>query len=128
DGGLKPPRPKGLEPGRGMSDTMYIGDDGVLMGHRLVPETKMKAYGRPPKVLPRSPGHDEEWIGACRGGPPAGSDFVKHSGVLSEMCLLGNVALRAGKRIVWDGPAMKITNDEEANRLLRREYREGWTL
>ncbi|NQT88124.1 Gfo/Idh/MocA family oxidoreductase, partial [bacterium] len=51
DGGLKPPRPKGLEPGRGMSDTMYIGDDGVLMGHRLVPETKMKAYGRPPKVL-----------------------------------------------------------------------------
>jgi predicted dehydrogenase len=48
DGGLKPPRPKQLETGRRMSDVTYIGDDGTLMGHRLVPETKMQSYGRPP--------------------------------------------------------------------------------
>ena len=128
DGGLMPPRPPGLEPGRRMADVTYVGDKGTLMGHRLVPETKMKAYGRPPRVLPRSPGHDQEWINACRGGPPSGSDFVRHSGVLTEMCLLGNVALRAGKRILWDGPKVRITNDEGANRLLRREYREGWEV
>ena len=128
DGGLKPPRPKGLEPGRRMGDVTYIGDRGILMGHRLVPEAKMKAYGRPPRVLPRSPGHDREWISACRGGAPAGSDFVKHSGALTEMCLLGNVALRAGKKIEWDGAKMKVTNDEAANRYLHREYRKGWSL
>jgi predicted dehydrogenase len=128
DGGLKPPRPKGLEPGRGMDDMIYVGEKGTLMGHRLIPESRMKAYGRPPKMLPRSPGHHKEWIDACRGGPPAGSNFIDHAGLLTEVCLLGNVALRAGKLITWDGAKMKVTNDEQANRFLRREYRQGWTL
>jgi predicted dehydrogenase len=128
DGGLKPPRPKGLEPGRRIADVTYIGDQGVLMGHRLVPESRMKAYGRPPRILPRSPGHYKEWVDACRGGPPAGADFVRHAGLLTEICMLGNVALRAGKELFWDGPAMRITNDENANRFLGRAYREGWSL
>ena len=128
DGGLKPPRPKDLEPGRRMSDVTYLGEKGAIMGHRLIPETKMQSYGRPPKTLPRSPGQDNEFVNACRGGPPAGSDFVNHSGLLSEVCMLGNVALRAGKRLEWDGPNMKVTNDEAANQYLQREYREGWSL
>lgn len=128
DGGLKPPRPKELEPGRRMDDVIYIGEKGTLMGHRLIPESRMKAYGRPPQRLPRSPGHHKEWIDACRGGPPAGSNFVDHGGLLTEVCLLGNVALRAGIKIAWDGPNFKITNDQAANRLLHREYRSGWSL
>ncbi len=128
DGGLKPPRPRELEPGRRMADVTYIGDAGTLMGHRLIPESRMKAHGRPPKVLPRSPGHDREWIAACRGGPPAGADFVRHSGLLTETCLLGNVALRAGTKLAWDGPALKITNVPAANRLLHRDCRDGWSL
>ena len=128
DGGLRPPRPRELEPGRRMADVTYIGEKGALMGHRLIPESKMKRYGRPPRKLPRSPGHHKEWIDACRGGPPAGSDFVKHAGLLSEVCMLGNVAVRAGRKLLWDGPRMKITNDENANRLLHRQYRKGWTL
>jgi len=129
DGGLQPPPPKDLEPGRRMSDVTYIGENGTLMGHRLIPESAMQSYGVPPKTLPRSPGHDEEWVAACRGGPPAGSNFVDHSGLLSEVCMLGNVAVRAaGKRLEWDGPNLKITNDEAANQLLHREYREGWSL
>ena len=130
DGGLKPPRPKALGPGRGMADVTYLGTKAALMGHRLIPESKMKAYRRPAKDkrLPLSPGHHEEWISACRGGPPAGSDFVRHSGLLSEVCMLGNVALRAGKKLLWDGPNMKVTNDGSANRLLHRPYRKGWTL
>jgi hypothetical protein len=128
DGGLKPPRPEELEPGRYMSDTIYIGDKGKLMGHRLIPETKMKAYGRPPRTLARSVGHDKEWVDACRGGTSAGSDFVNHSGLLTEVCMLGNVALRAGAKLQWDGANMKVTNHKAANQYLHREYRKGWTL
>ncbi len=128
DGGEMPPRPKDLEEGRRVSGEIYIGESGTLMGHRLVPESRMKVYGRPPTVLPRSVGQDKEWVDACRGGSPAGSDFVAHSGLLAETCLLGNVALRAGKRLEWDGPGCKITNDPAANDLLQREYRKGWTL
>jgi predicted dehydrogenase len=128
NGGLLPPPPKYLEPGRKMAGDLYIGETGTLMGHRIVPESRMQEYGRPPKVLPRSVGHDKEFVDACRGGEPAGSDFVAHSGLLTETALLGNVALRAGKRLEWDGPSCKITNDAEANALLHREYREGWML
>lgn len=128
DGGLKPPFPRDLEATRGMGDVIYLGDQGTLMGHRLTPESKMKAYGRPPKRLPRSVGHYKEWVDACRGGPPAGSNFVDHSGLLTETCLLGNVAVRAGKKLTWDGPNCRITNDESANQLLHRTYRDGWVL
>lgn len=128
DGGFEPPRPKGLEPGRRTAGVIYIGDQGTLMGHRLVPESRMQSYGRPPKVLPRSPGQYKEWINACRGGAPAGSDFVAHGGLLTETPLLGNIAMRVGKKLEWDGPNMKFANDPVANQYLHRKYRDGWTL
>jgi len=98
------------------------------MGHRLIPESQMKAYGRPPRKLPRSKGHFEEFVDACRGGPPAGANFPDHAGVLTETCMLSNAALHAGKKLEWDGPNMKFTNDASASRFLTREYREGWSL
>ncbi|MHB1037892.1 MAG: Gfo/Idh/MocA family protein, partial [Pirellulales bacterium] len=128
DGDRTAPRPKDLEPDRRPAGDLYLGEKGTLMEHRLIPESRMKAYGRPPKVLPRSVGHDKEWIDACRGGPPAGSDFVAHGGLLTEICLLGMVAMRAGKKLQWDGPKLRFTNDEAANQYLQREYRKGWTL
>ncbi|MCL5096191.1 MAG: Gfo/Idh/MocA family oxidoreductase [Candidatus Omnitrophica bacterium] len=128
DGGLRPPRPPELEPDDPMQDTIYIGEKGKLMGDRLIPESRMEHYRKPPKTLPRSPGHYKEFVDACRGGPPAGSNFVDHAGLLSEVCLLGNVAVRAQKKLQWDGPNLRITNDEAANRLLQREYRQGWSL
>ncbi len=128
DGGLKPAYPKDLEPNRGMGDVTYLGDKGTLMGHRIIPESKMKTYGKPPQRLPRSVGHYKEWVDACRGGPPAGANFVDHAGLLTEVCMLGNVALRAGKKLAWDGPNLRVTNDEAANGFLQREYRSGWTL
>jgi hypothetical protein len=98
------------------------------MGHRLIPESKMQSFGRPPRVLPRSVGHDKEWVDACRGGEPAGSDFVAHSGLLTETALLGNIAMCSGKKLLWDGPNLRFTNDEAANAQLQREYRDGWVL
>jgi predicted dehydrogenase len=128
DGGLKPPRPSELEPDDVMRDIIYIGDKGKLMGDRLIPESRMEAYKRPPKTLPRSPGHLQEWVAACRGGPPAGSNFPDHGGLLTEVCLLGNIAARAQKKLLWDPVKLEFKNDAAATKLLRREYRKGWSL
>jgi predicted dehydrogenase len=128
DGGLKPPHPKDRELNKGVSYPIYIGDEGTLMGHRLIPDSKMKSYGQPPKIFERSPGHFDEWVNACRGGDAPGSNFVDHAGLLTETCLLGNVALNVGCKLIWDGPKLQVTNSNEANRFLHREYRDGWTL
>jgi predicted dehydrogenase len=128
DGGLQPPRPLELDPDERPGDVLYIGDKGKLMGQRLIPDARMDSYRKPPPTLPRSPGHYHEWVAACRGGPPAGANFVDHAGLLTEMCLLGNVAVRAQKKLLWDGPNLRITNDTAANKLLHRDYRPGWHL
>ena len=129
DGGLRPPRPPELEAGRPWGGgVLYVGDRGKMMGHRLIPEARMREFGKPPQILPRSPGHYREFVDACRGGPPAGSNFVDHSGLLSEVCMLGNVAVRAQKKLLWDGPGMKVTNDLAANAFLGRESRAGWSM
>ena len=128
DGGLKPFRPPEFDDDDVLQDVLYIGDKGELMGNRLVPDSRMESYKLPPKTLPRSPGHYEEWIKACGGGPPAGSNFVDHSALVTEVCLLGNIAVRRDKKLLWDGTNHRFTNDQSANKLLRREYRQGWTL
>ncbi len=128
DSGFTPPRPRELEPGRSIQSPIYVGDKGTLMNYLLIPESKRKAYGQAPKVLPRSPGQYQEWINACRGGEPAGSDFARHSGLLTETPLLGNIAMRVGGKLMWDGPRLNITNDPSANQFLYREYRKGWIL
>ena len=137
DGGMMPDRPDELEEGLRFGepdDNLYIGEKGKMLGHRLLPESRSKEYGKPPKVLPRSPGHHREWINACKGGEPAGSNFDV-AGPLTEVVLLGNVAVRMGQqlyekglKLYYDGPNMKVTNVPEANKYIRSEYREDWTL
>jgi len=137
DGGLMPTRPEELQEGLRFGDAddnLYVGDKGKMLGHRLIPQSRSEKYGRPPKVLPRSPGHHKEWIEACKGGPPAGSNF-DWAGPLTEVVLLGNIAVRMGQKLYekglklyYDGPSMKITNLPEANEYIQRDYREGWTL
>jgi len=137
DGGLMPPAPQELEPSRRMGNknggVLLIGDKGILMcgcygrSPRLIPEAKMQAYQRPPKTIPRSPGQREEWLEACKTGKPTGSNF-EYASLLTEIVLLGNVAIRAGRKLEWDGPNMRVTNWPEANQYVRFEYRQGWTL
>ncbi|MHC4497819.1 MAG: Gfo/Idh/MocA family protein [Planctomycetota bacterium] len=136
DGGLKPPRPRELEEGRKLraEGMLFVGDKGKLLNERLIPESRMKEYGKPPRVLPRSPGHFKEWIDACKGGEPARANF-DWAGPLTEIVLLGNIALRRELRekltqtkLYWDGPNMRCSNVPEANEYIRREYRKGWTL
>ena len=88
----------------------------------------MKEYKRPPKNIPRSIGHYEEWIEACKGGEKAGSNFG-WAGPLTETVQLGNLAiLMDGKELKWDSKKFKITNSKEANQYLHRSYRDGWHL
>ena len=138
DGGLMPERPGELEPSRRMGDqfggALFIGDQGMILcgahgagGLRIIPESRMQAYERPAKRLPRSIGHHQEWIAACKGGPRPGSNF-DYAGPLSEAVLLGNVAIRVQQRVDWDPAEMKVTTLPEANAYLQREYRAGWSL
>ena len=133
-GGIYPWRPPELEQERNFPKEggLYIGDKGKILaphgaGPRLIPESKMKGFKPPEPFLPRGLNHHQEWLEACKGGPKALANF-DYAGPLTEVILLGNVAIRTGKKLTWDGPNMQITNIPEANQYLSRQYRQGWTL
>ncbi len=141
DGRLMPPIPEGLEQGRTLpaSGALILGDNGCILhgshgagGVRLVPETRMKEYKLPEKTIPRVIGtHEDDWLRACKegvDGTPASSSF-EYGGALTEMVLLGMVAIRMkDQRLEWDAENLKFKNNDEANKLLHIKYRDGWTL
>ncbi|MSQ96330.1 MAG: Gfo/Idh/MocA family oxidoreductase [Gemmataceae bacterium] len=104
------------------SDSDYGGS------RRLLPTANFADYQPPEPTLPRSPGHHAEWLRACKGGPAAMSNFVDYAGPLSEMVLLGNVAMRTGGRLEWDSTNLRVTNNSAAAQYVHREYRRGWEL
>jgi predicted dehydrogenase len=149
DGGMMPWRPSDLEQGRDFPRRggLYIGDKGKIFlpfeggPPQFVP--RREGFEPPAPSLPRGVSHYEEWVRGCKGGPKPLASF-DYTGPLTEMVLMGNVALRAGERVpvakqpdaflfprrklTWDGPNLRVTNVPEANEYLRREYRKGWTL
>jgi len=137
DGNMEPVIPPELELERKLPDnsTLIIGTKATVLCQanyytiRIVPETKMQAMASslPPKTIPRIPAgnHFAEWIGACKGGTPAGANF-DYSARLTEMVLLSNVAVRARRRIEWDSAAMKVTNLPAANEFITKQYRPGF--
>jgi predicted dehydrogenase len=140
DGGLRPPTPPGLDVtdgkqrlGDGGNGILFIGEKGYITcagwggTPRLLPLSRHQEYKRPEKTLPRSKGHHADWIAACKGGTPASGNF-EYSAKLTEIVLLGNVALRTRKPLVWDGPNMKATNAPEADQFLKENYRKGWEI
>ena len=135
DGKLLPNRPEELEEGRNMGSNgvLVIGDKGKILGAgwsgspRIIPEAKMKEYKRPAKTLPRSKGHHRDWLDACKSGGPTVSNF-EYGAKLTEFVLLGNLAIRAGKRIYWDGENMKVNDMPEVNGIIRGQYPPEWDL
>jgi hypothetical protein len=82
-----------------------------------------------PESIPRSPGHDQEWFDMMKGGPAAYSNFDV-AGYLTEMILLGCIALRVGvgRKLEWDGPNMRALNEPEAAQYVNRQNRKGWEI
>ena len=137
DGGKKPPRPPELEEGRdvGSNGIMFVGDKGkILCGGwsgppRLIPEAKMKEYKRPSETLERSIGHHKEWVKACKENNPKGAlAGFEYSGPFTESLLVGNLAVRLGRRIEWDARKMRATNAPEADKYINKSYRKGWEI
>jgi hypothetical protein len=130
-----PPRPAELEEGRSLGEhgILFVGTKGSILGGgwsrspRIIPETKMQAYRKPVKTLPRVAGHHRDWLDACKGKGKA-SDNFDYSGPLSEFVLMGNVAIRLGKKLDFDWKNMKVTNVPEANEFVKPGYREGWSI
>ena len=140
DGDLAMPRPPQLAEGErlpgGSSGQLFVGSEGVIGADmyatepRLFPTTlhdEVMASPQPP-TYPRSPGVHREWIDACKGHGTAGSNFPDHAGPLTEVVLLGNLAVRTGQAIDWDAEQMRVSNVPEANAFLDEPYRDGWIL
>jgi len=158
DGGLLPQRPDELLPeemfGNWDGGVLLIGTKGKLLldcygeNPRLLPTKLMKETTLPKESINRvTEGHYLQWVNACIAGygKAQTSSSFEYAGPFTESILIGNLAIRSflmrnpngkgwndkwlgRKKLLWDAKNMKITNFDEANQFVKREYREGWTL
>ena len=158
DGGLLPQRPDELLPEEGFGNwdggVLFIGTKGKLLmdcygaNPRLLPTKLMNEKKLPQETIKRvTEGHYLQWVNACiagYGNAKTSSPF-EYAGPFTESILIGNLAIRSflmrnptgkgwndkwlgRKKLLWDAKNMKITNFDEANQFVKREYRQGWTL
>jgi len=140
DGGLTPPRPFDLDEDSvwppDSSGQVWIGDQGTLVAgiygedpYLSNGERHRELLADPPvEKYPRTEGVYAEWIAACKNGTKAGSDFAEHSGPLTEMVLLGNLAVRTAKILELDSSTGQVTNASIPDDYLRPVYRDGWGI
>ena len=118
--------------------SLLVGDKGVLYSpndygarYTLLPEDQFEGYEKPAPSLQRNgrgdQGMKEEWVEAIKGGRPAMSN-CNYAGLLTETLLLGNIAMRSNKKLLWDGPNLRFTNSDAANQFIHKTYRDGWEL
>ncbi len=113
---------------------LFVGKNGMIIsnygGHQVLKDHKVtQDFTRPEPTIPKSIGHHNEWIKACKTGSPTTCDFA-YSGPLSEAVLLGNVAFRSGQSLTWDPQTMKATGTAAAavEKLVHPEFRKGWEV
>ena len=139
DGGLYPPRPAALPDDVTLNaegGVIFVGSTGILMHEtygsnpKIFPVSVADAAKAVPEKYPRIEGsHTMNWANAAKGQGKASSPF-DYAAALTEVMLLGIVALRTGqgRKIVYDAAGMKVTNIPEANQYLTRRYRPGWEV
>jgi predicted dehydrogenase len=118
----------------GDSGTLYVGEKGVIFtgtyGDKMhiVPYEKMKETPAPEKTLPRPKNVFVDFLDAVREGKTDTAVPFEYGTRLTEFAILGNLAMKAGvgKKIMWDGPKMKVTNLRDLNAWVKRPYRRGW--
>ncbi len=136
DGGLRPPMPPELDadaadmPAEGI---LFVGERGKLLADfmgdhpRLIPRARMREAAPPAQKWPRPASELDQFVRACRGGPPSDASF-ENAYPYAETILLGNIALRVGRKLKWNSERAEFTNSEEANRLRSRVNRAGWEI
>ncbi|MFI5381785.1 MAG: Gfo/Idh/MocA family protein [Tepidisphaerales bacterium] len=144
DGGLKPQRPLELDHALALprNGLLFVGEKGKLLagsnggrfpvgrglaGGLLLPEEKFKDFPQPAMTLPRVADHYREWTDACKTGSRTTCP-LEYGSEMTEMALLGALALRTGRVLEWDASAMRITNSQTANALVAPPCRDGWAL
>ena len=158
DGGLLPQKPDELLPGEAFGNwdggVLFAGTKGKLLldcygaNPRLLPTKLMQEKTMPSETIKRVPeGHYLQWVNACIAGygKSETSSPFDYAGPFTESILMGNLAIRSymmrnpngkgwddkylgRKKLLWDAKNMKITNFDEANQFVKREYRDGWSL
>jgi hypothetical protein len=120
------------QPGSGYN-TVFVGSKGYLgtsgrgEGVGLIPGSRWAEYSLPPRMLTRSPGHQRDWVRACKGGEPACSNFGV-AGPYTEWMVLGAVATRVEGKLLWNAKKMEFTNNKDANKYVKPVFRKGWEL
>jgi len=106
-----------------LSSVEWTGGDWTLL-----PGDRFRDFKPPRPSQPRAPrqSHHQEWLTACRGGAPAFCRFDGFASKLTETMLVANLALRTGRKILWNAEAMDAQGCPEASLFIRREYRAGW--
>ncbi len=135
DGGLMPPRPDVLEPGRSLAYcTVYYGDKGILVqgSHGSMPQLVPydPGFRGPEPWIERTSNNYVDWIEAIKEGKKSHNDF-SYAAKLTEISLLSNIALKtipSNTILEYDVPSMKVTNLPAANDFIHYQYRNGWTL
>ena len=139
DGGMKPSIPEGIlgdDEELEREGMLYIGEYGMILGDfhgrkfRLVPDSRMNALkSSMPKLKDAKEvlGGTDEYMTAVHEGRQSGGSFINVQDLAEATCL-ATVAIRTGKKLMWDKENMRITNVEEANKFLTREYRSGWEI
>jgi hypothetical protein len=148
DGGMKPHRPAELDhkiemPSDGL---LFVGEKGKLIagyyggnpfgsrgrglvGGLLLPEERFRDFQQPTKTMPRceESDHYREWTQACKTGTRTICP-IEFGCEMTEVALLGSLALRTRRVLEWDNKTMRITDNEQANSLVDPPYRAGWSL
>jgi predicted dehydrogenase len=135
DGGRKPPQELFPAEAYDTNGILLIGKNDTMLTHYSGGGTLKSGRRAKDIEVPQLFGtcedwhqcHYDDWFAACRGGAPALSNFDK-AGPVTEVVLLGQVAMRAGVEIHWDPKQMKVTNHPTANQYITKEYRKGWEV
>ncbi|MDN3205325.1 Gfo/Idh/MocA family protein [Algoriphagus sediminis] len=137
DGGMKPFAPEELEiDGKdvGQEGLMIVGSKGkILGGFRgedpvLIPESSMNARPESERINSREVDRKTlAWVDAIQAGEQTPGSFIRAQ-TITDTINLGAVALRSGNRLEFNAKNLKITNEEDANKFLTRDYRQGWEL
>lgn len=131
DGGKRPPIQKEQNLPDWGAGVLFVGEKGMILAdysrRMMLPESKFAGFTPPPETIPKSIGHHQEWIRACKTGSPTTCNF-EYSGPLTESALLGTVSFRVGQKIHWEAANLKAVNCPQADPFIRRPYRAGWTL